>query len=926
MIKDPVADWRELSDLYEQAESLEGAALRAWLDALPATARRLLPQLERMLGARGRVASEGFLEAPPSLPDLPEVLPSEWHEGSRIGPYQLLRHIGSGGMAEVWLAERVDGAFQRRVAIKLLFNHPTRAERETFVERFRRERDILASLDHPNIAKLHDAGVTPDGQPWLALEYVEGESLTTWCDRQRLGIRARVAVFRQVLQAVQHAHANLVIHRDLKPANIMVGRDGEVRLLDFGIAKMQEAEGGALVESELTRRAGRPLTLAYASPEQLLGRPLGTACDIYSLGVVLYELLCGEQPYELKGASAARLEDAILESTPRPPSLRVSTGAVADARSTSVKSLSRTLGADLDAIALKALHKEPERRYLSAEAFGADLGRWAAGLPIEARAPGKAYRLRKFIGRHRWEVAAGAAAVMSLLVVTAIAVLAGVEANRQAVRAVAAKDFLIDLFGRADVDRSRGNAVTAKEMLKAGHDNLAALAAQPRLQAEVLAGLGQVEASMGDHVQAATSLASVAEIYKRLGDGKAYALAQLNAAGSLLELGKHEDARQRLDAARAVSGLSNDDEVQAKLEGVKGSVLRETGAMEAAQESFLLGLASAERVFGKQDSRTIEVLRHLADVERRMRKYQAAMSHLDEASQRIQKNPTSHAWDRVYAEGDLVAAEASAGMMQVATDHIERFAPQCERDLGAHSESCMYLRQWQVSTLLRMGFAAKAAALLPLLEGMLTRDASPVRQTGALALTVRTLARVGQMPGHEDLLRRLQEVAGSDDQLTHPNSLQLAALMAWAEADLMAGRSAEAIARIRKAMGKRRPESDLDRNDFGRMHLLLGLAMQILGRQGEALDAFQESNADYVAALGVRHPVTLLYRMNTVPSLRALGRDAEALAVIDDASFILREAVGQESPVYRRIIEWGDDLRKGRSHSSTAADPADLIL
>ena len=317
MKRHPVADWQELSALYETADALDGPALDGWLAGLEAKAHPLLAQLQQMLAACSKVRGNGFLSTLPELPETPEAKVIEWAEGSRVGPYRLLRHIGAGGMAEVWLAQRDDGAFRRQVAIKLLYRTAASTQRDSFAQRFARERDILASLNHPNIAGLHDAGVTPAGQPWLALEYIEGEPLTIWCDRAKLGIEARVHLFRQVLLAVQHAHANLVIHRDLKPGNILVTAQGEVRLLDFGIAKLLEAEGEARDATELTRLAGRPLTVQYASPEQLKGEALTTASDVYSLGVVLYELLCGQRPYEVKLESAAQIEQAIIELDPR---------------------------------------------------------------------------------------------------------------------------------------------------------------------------------------------------------------------------------------------------------------------------------------------------------------------------------------------------------------------------------------------------------------------------------------------------------------------------------------------------------------------------------------------------------------------------------------------------------------------------------
>ena len=236
---------------------------------------------------------------------------------TEIGPYRLVRELGQGGMGTVWLARRTDGSLKRAVALKLLrWGYLDRQ----LAERFSRERDILAALTHPNIARLYDAGVSRSGQPYLALEYVDGEPLTAYAEHHQLDVHSRVLLFLQVADAVQYAHRNLIIHRDIKPGNILVSTDGVVHLLDFGIAKLLAEEQSAAMATELTQQAGRPLTLEYASPEQIAGAALTTASDIYSLGVVLYELLCGTRPYRLSRGTRAELEEAILTAEPEPPS------------------------------------------------------------------------------------------------------------------------------------------------------------------------------------------------------------------------------------------------------------------------------------------------------------------------------------------------------------------------------------------------------------------------------------------------------------------------------------------------------------------------------------------------------------------------------------------------------------------------------
>ena len=311
-------------------------------------------------------------------------------------------------MSSVWLAERSDGQLKREVALKLPLTGPRMQ-----VERFLRERDILAALTHPNIARLYDAGISEIGQPYLAMEYVAGTQLIDSCDERLLGIRERLRLFVQVMEAVQFAHAELVIHRDLKPSNILVTSDGRVVLLDFGIGKLLTEETAE--ETELTQMSGRLFTPGYASPEQIGGQPLTTASDIYSLGVVLYELLTGVRPYRLKYESRAALEEAILKEDLRRPSQNKFSPQVAAARGTSQRALARTLAGDLDTIVLKALKRNPQERYASVSAFAQDVINHLHKLPVSARPDSLWYRMGRFTARYKVPVAAASVALLALL-------------------------------------------------------------------------------------------------------------------------------------------------------------------------------------------------------------------------------------------------------------------------------------------------------------------------------------------------------------------------------------------------------------------------------------------------------------------------------------------------------------------------------
>ena len=388
--------WQRVKETLEQAWELDAAQRSAFVDQACTDDAELRSRVEALLTS-DQDAGE-FLVAPVlELPPGDETADGEYSPGRRIGPYQILREIGHGGMGTVYLAERADGQYRKRVAIKLVSPH---LGTEEILQRFRNERQVVADLDHPNIARLLDGGATEDGLPYLAMEFVEGVRIDTWCDSRKLPVRDRVRLFRQVCAAVQYAHEQQVIHRDIKPGNILVTADGTPKLLDFGIAKVLNRDLSNTAEA--TRGLG-PMTPEYASPEQARGEGVGPASDVYALGVLLYRLLTGKPPYALQSVDARQIERAICEQEPVKPS---------------VASQSRQLTGDLDNIVLKALRKEPERRYSSVAQFSEDLGSFLQDLPVDARKENLLYRGRKFLKRNRvatWAVAVTAVSVLALV-------------------------------------------------------------------------------------------------------------------------------------------------------------------------------------------------------------------------------------------------------------------------------------------------------------------------------------------------------------------------------------------------------------------------------------------------------------------------------------------------------------------------------
>jgi len=399
---------REIFDSVSEREADEQAASLAQVCGADAA---VLTEVERLLLAHRQTAN--FLETPP-LVDSARFRQGDWEEiveGRRIGPYELRREIGHGGMSAVYLAERADDVIRKQVAIKLVWPGLSGAEIE---RRFRQERQILANFDHPNIARLLDAGTTEDGWPYVVMEYIDGLPITDYCTERKFSIKERLKLFQDVCAAVQFAHQNLVVHRDLKPSNILVTAEGAVKLLDFGIAKLLGPERHP---EALTRDGLYLMTPEYASPEQIRGAETTTASDIYSLGVVLYELLTGERPYQLKGLAPYEAPQVVCESEVERPSARVARSVKAGesfAERDSAK-LRRNLSGDLDKIALKALGKDPRNRYSSAALLSEDIRRHLAGEPVEARPQTFVPRAARFIKRYKLLVASTLVVVLTLV-------------------------------------------------------------------------------------------------------------------------------------------------------------------------------------------------------------------------------------------------------------------------------------------------------------------------------------------------------------------------------------------------------------------------------------------------------------------------------------------------------------------------------
>ncbi len=503
--------WMRIQSILEKALELPPDAAEAFVADACAGDDALRHEIEALIAADrsapGFLDRRGFVVSSEPEPD---------RSGTMLGPFRIGREIGRGGMSAVFEAVRTE-PFEQVVAIKILQRDGSSGD---LAARLHAERQILALLDHPGIVRILDGGITPDGRPYLVMDRVDGERIDAWCDRRRLSVRQRLRLLLQVIDAVAYAHRSLIVHRDLKPANLLVTEAGEAKLLDFGIAKILQPGSGM---EAVTRTGVRALTPEYAAPEQIRGERITTACDIYALGVLLFEILTGERPYRLESPTPWEVEQAVLETEPERPSMAVdrtirsATGtaeAIARARRTEPARLRMTLDGDLDAIVLKALRKEPEERYASADAMAEDIERYLGSLPVVARRGSRAYRARKFVARHRRGVGIGI-----VLVVLAISGMAAIisawgaaerardRAQREARTATEVTEFLVDVFGGSDPLAQLGESVDAGTLLTRGRERIRVeLLDEPGVRASMLAAIGEVYSNLGRYETADTLL------------------------------------------------------------------------------------------------------------------------------------------------------------------------------------------------------------------------------------------------------------------------------------------------------------------------------------------------------------------------------------------------------------------------------------
>ena len=686
--------WERLQELFSQAVDLTDEEQASFVADRLGDDDALREELQKLLAAdRGRRTTPLTHAVGAALEQTTRDR-REAQLGRVVNNYRLVSILGHGGTGTVYLAERADRQYSAQVAVKIIDIAATHGD---LGQRFRAERQILASLNHANIARLIDAGETVEGHPYLIMEYVHGEPLDKYCDQRRLDIASRLELFLQICSAVQYAHQNLIVHRDLKPANILVTAEGSPKLLDFGIAKLLDVSGDAAAVLALTRMNDRLLTPEYASPEQILGRAVTTASDVYALGVVLYELLTGLRPYSVPAsASQLELERTICITDPERPSAAVKRAAAAgasdttpaarapNARGLSAEKLSRRLTGDLDSIVLRALRKEPQHRYSSVEQLADDIRRHLSREPVHARQGNWTYYSSRFVRRHAFGVSAGAAFAIFL---SAFAVVMSIQAQKiaaerdratlEGLRAESVSEFMLDIFEASDPFEARGEQVTARELLdRAGRNIRGDLSQHPEVRARLLEAMGRAYRRQNEFDLSVSFLQDATHLRKQLPDpdGSRTASVLTELAMSLRDAGDLEGAQDALQEAIELSehNQAADSLAYARLLTNLGRVEQSAGNITEAKSYFERSLALHKELLGPNHQEVASVLLDLSSVHLWQDDLGQAEQRTREAVRIYEATMPALYPDRVMANINLAEILVSQGRMDEASPLLER--------------------------------------------------------------------------------------------------------------------------------------------------------------------------------------------------------------------------------------------------------------
>jgi serine/threonine-protein kinase len=871
--------WRRVAQVLDDTLACQPERRSEVLDASCAGAPELRHEVEDLLSRLDRAQS--FLDSPPAALAAAAVAESDMraqeHTGRRIGAYRIEREIGRGGMARVFLAERADGAFEQRVALKLL--RPG-LDAEIDHARFRAERQILASLNHPNIARLLDGGLTDSLQPYLALEYVEGQPIDAYCEEHGLTVRQRLALFLMVADATQYAHRNLIVHRDIKPSNILVSVDGAVKLLDFGLAKLVDPGIYGRGSSSAPHTVAEWMTPEYAAPEQFKREPVTTLTDVYQLGVVLFRMLTGRLPFVAATGDIRELEAAVEHEDPTAPSIAV---AATD------PSLARALRGDLDAIVLKAMRKEPGERYASVDALADDLRRHLSGHPVAARRNTSFYRARRFVRRHRIETVAALSISISVLVGAGLALWqaqrAAGERDLAAIasrESQAATDFVMGLFETSDPAETAGDTLTAQQLVHRAAAHAERLRGQPLVQAQMLEITGRLYQSLGQYNETYNVLERALAIRRSMKDHDAIDVA--NTLGQLAEvqlrLGHYvaadSAAREALSIQQHALGQSHPAIAKTLHQVANIAIYR--GDLATAELYHRRALAMREATLGPDDSLTAESHLTLGAMFRREGK-------LTDAERELRTGRSI--FERTIGPDSPRVADAIVQIAYLLDDIRARYA-----EAEPLYRQALQIRRRAFGD----GHPMVAATMLDLAELLSHRgDHTQALQMGRQAVDIGRRAYGAEHPFVASFTGRLAVIVFRGGELTEAETL-----------------FRQAIAMDQRLLGA--DHENIAGLEMGLAHLLIA-RRDYAGADSAVHDAIRIRER----AAGPQHPGAAMARGLHGMLLAREGNFIAADSTLRQALETLEHQVGRDHPDVRELYEWLADVQDARGRRDAAA-------
>ena len=860
---------QRIAELFDQAIEIAPENLEAWLTEHCGDDTALRAQLQHLLRADAKAAD--FMEVPP--PMIAAVAASASSASVEtpgvFGVYRVLRSLGTGGMGEVWLAERSDGEFEQRVAIKQLA-YPTPG----LLQRFRQERQILARLEHPNIARLLDGGVDASGAPYLVMEYVEGMPITEYVRAHAVDLRACLRLFLRVCDGVQYAHQNLIVHRDLKPSNIFVSTDGVPKLLDFGIAKVLATTD----EAAATQTAARLLTPDYAAPEQFSGGAITTATDVYALGVVLYQLLADTRPPRRAGDAA----NSTIEPPPPSVALDRTTGDAGARR--------RALRGDLDRIALTALAAEPQRRYASAEALANDIRLYLDGRPIAARSDSAWYRLRKYAGRNRYVLAAATIAFAVCLGATFVSLHQASRALDQAQRAEAVRQFLVDIFSQVNPDENHGQPITASLLLQKSEQRLTDAPMADDLRADLTTLMGTFYWKLADDVAAERTLTKVPALAEH---GK---VPDLITARSLAALARVELDMRKTDSAYAHAASAQTLALRAGTEGADVAnnaahllatlSLQRDGPEHAA--AMLHDLLSADRVAHGDSQMVVDDLTFLGSVLHSLSRYDEAESALQEAIAKSRALNGPYHTSVAFALVNLGMTRLERGDYAGADQAFNECLALIERFFGKESVRGSIVRSHLLESALLQGQmeASLPALLIVQDEARAQQAARPDHVMGTTAHLGDAYLGLGRMQDAETAYRQTASASSAGTA-----SWAVVALKGLGDTLQQQGRYDEAETAYRSATTTRHELRFPGSHGLNSARAALGNNMRLQHRFAEALSEVSAADRAVDTAIDSQDPIVATIKAQLAEAQLDAGDARQAQATATAALAIARHVL-----------------------------------